>query len=210
MLVEAGKRMLHSGLTVETWGNISIRDPETQRIYFTPSAVPYDLCTEDDIVVCRLDGSILLGSRNPTIEKELHLAIYRSRPGVNAVIHTHPIYSTVFACTRTSIPQITDEAAQVLGDIVQVADYALPGSSGLAQNCLNALGSKANACLLQSHGAVCVSTDMAGAFKVAAVLEMTAQIYLLILQTGKEFIPISQKDIAAMEAFAQRYYGQGE
>jgi L-fuculose-phosphate aldolase len=115
ILLDAGKRMLHSGLTVETWGNISVRDPETQKVYLTPSAMSYDTCVSDDIVVCDLNGNTLEGRRKPTIEKELHLLIYQNRPEVNAVIHTHPIHSMVFACTKTDIPQVIDEAAGARG-----------------------------------------------------------------------------------------------
>lgn len=210
ILLDAGKRMLHSGLTVETWGNISVRDPETQRVYLTPSAMSYDACLEEDIVVCDLFGNVLEGTRKPTIEKELHLSVYQNRAEVNAVIHTHPIHSTVFACTRISIPQVIDEAAQVLGDVVRVADYALPGSHELALNCINTLGKNANACLLQSHGAVCVGKDIGSAFKVAHVLEMTAKIYIMTMQIGKEPVPISESDIRAMKEFAEKRYGQGK
>jgi L-fuculose-phosphate aldolase len=210
ILLDAGKRMLHSGLTVETWGNISVRDPETQKVYLTPSAMSYDTCVPDDIVVCDLNGNTLEGRRKPTIEKELHLLVYQNRPEVNAVIHTHPIHSMVFACTKTDIPQVIDEAAQVLGDTVRAADYALPGSHELASNCVKTLGKNANACLLQSHGAVCVGKDMISAFKVAHVLEMTAEIFFMTLQIGKEAIPISGSDIAAMKEFAEKKYGQGK
>ena len=90
LIVKSGLRMANSGLTVETWGNISVRDPETGLVYLTPSAMPYDTITADDVVVCDLDGNIVEGTRKPTIETGMHLAIYRSRKDVNAVIHTHP------------------------------------------------------------------------------------------------------------------------
>ena len=208
MLVKAGKRMLHSNLTVETWGNISIRDPKSGKIYLTPSAMDYDSCCSNDIVVCDINGEILEGSRKPTIEKDLHLSVYRNHPEVNAIVHTHPIYSMVFACTGTTIPPVIDEAAQVLGDVVRVADYALPGSLDLAQNCVDTLGQEANACLLQSHGAVCVGDSIEMAFKVASVLEMTAQIYTLILQTNQVPLAISESDIQSMRDFATNHYGQ--
>ena len=96
-IVESGKKLENSGLTVETWGNISIRDPETGLVYLTPSAMKYSTIAEDDVVVCRLDGTIVEGHRKPTIETGLHLAVYRNREEVNAVIHTHPMYSMVYA-----------------------------------------------------------------------------------------------------------------
>ena len=79
-LIEAGKRMLHSGFTVGTWGNISVRDPETGYVYLTPSGMPYDTLTEDDIVVMDLDANRIEGERRPTIEYMMHLGIMKNRP----------------------------------------------------------------------------------------------------------------------------------
>lgn len=210
LIVESGKRMAGSGLTVETWGNISIRDAETQLVYLTPSAMLYDTITEDDVVVCSLDGTIVEGTRKPTIEKDMHLAVYRKRPDVNAVIHTHPMYSMVYAAQGKDIPLIIDEAAQVLGDVCKCTEYALPGSAELADNCVEALDDKANSCLIHSHGAVCVGADMDGAFKTAKVLEVTAQIYYMIEATGGKPVGISASDIAAMQDFVKNSYGQGK
>ncbi len=210
LIVESGKRMAGSGLTVETWGNISYRDPETQLVYLTPSAMLYDTIVEDDVVVCKLDGTIVEGTRKPTIETEMHLSIYRNREDVNAVVHTHPMYSMVYAAQGKDIPLIIDEAAQILGDTCRCAEYALPGTLELADNCVAALGEKSNACLVHSHGAVCVGGDMDGAFKVAKVLEVTSQIYYMIEATGGKPVGISTENVAAMQDFVKNSYGQGK
>lgn len=207
-IVTAGKKLINEGFTVETWGNISVRD-EAGRVYITPSGMDYETCTVDDIVVMDLNGSILSGERRPSIETDLHLGVYRSRPEVMAIVHTHPIYSTVFSCMGEGIPLgICDEAAQALGGEVKTAQYALPGSPELAKNCVDALGSSSNACLLRSHGAVCVGKDIRAAFKVAKVLEMTSEIYYRIRSIGGSFIPISQENISAMQDFVAHHYGQ--
>lgn len=210
LIVESGKRMAGSGLTVETWGNISFRDKDTGLVYLTPSAMLYDTIVEEDVVVCSLDGTIVEGKRKPTIETDMHLSVYRNREDVNAIIHTHPIYSMVYAAQGKDIPLIIDEAAQVLGDVCRCADYALPGSQELAKNCVEALGKKANTCLIHSHGAVCVSGDMDGAFKTAKVLEVTAQIYYMIEAAGGKPVGISEENIKAMQDFVKNSYGQGK
>ncbi len=208
VLVESGKKLIHEGFTVETWGNISVRDSDGV-VYITPSGMDYDTCTSDDIVVMTIDKEILSGNRVPSIETDLHLQVYRARPEVNAIVHTHPIYSTVFSAMGEGIPLgICDEAAQALGGEVKTATYALPGSIELANNCVDALGSQSNACLLQSHGAVCVGRDIRGAFKVARVLEMTSEIYYRIRSIGGSFIPISAENIKAMQTFVASKYGQ--
>jgi L-fuculose-phosphate aldolase len=139
---------------------------------------------------------------------DLHLKIYRARQDVNAIVHTHPIYSQVFAVLREPIPPIIDEAAQLMGGPVPCAAYALPGSPELARNCVEALG-KGWACLMANHGAICVGADMDGAFKISIVLEMTAHIYQLARSIGK---PVYLEDdlVAAMHDYAYNRYGQGK
>ena len=207
VVVSAGKKLIREGFTVETWGNISVRD-ENGLVYITPSGMDYETCTVDDIVVMTLDKKIVSGSRRPSVEADLHLGVYRARPEVGAVVHTHPISSTVFSCMGESIPLIIDEAAQALGAEVKPAAYALPGSIELANNCVEALGKKANACLLQSHGAVCVGCNIKRAFTVAKVLEMTAEVYFRIRSIGGNYIPISDANIAAMQGNIAEMYGQ--
>jgi len=207
LIVDAGLRMLRSDLTVETWGNISARDPRTNLVYLTPSAMRYDIIREDDIVVVKSDGTVMESSRKPTIEMELHLGIYRARPDINAVVHTHPVYSQVFAVLREDIPPVIDEAAQILGGVVRCAAYALPGSPELAKNCVEAIGEKGRACLLANHGAVCAGVDMDNAFRVAAVLEMTAHIYQLARVIGKPVI-LGEELVKTMHDFAYNRYGK--
>ena len=208
LIVDSGLKMLNGGYTVETWGNISCRDPETQRVYITPSGMDYSTLCEDDVVVVDLDANVLEGKRRPSIETGLHCAIYRARGDVNAVVHTHPIYSTVFSCIGEDIPMLIDEAAQCMGDVCRTTEYALPGSVEIAQNCIKALGQKANSCLLKSHGAVCVAGDMPGAFRVVKVLEVTAQMYQMIRAMNCQYHPISQENIEKMQYFVCHCYGQ--
>jgi L-fuculose-phosphate aldolase len=167
----------------------------------------YDALCEDDIVVAKLDGTLVEHRRKPTIEKDMHLGIYRARPDINAIAHTHPIYSQVFAVLREDIPPVIDEAAQIMGGAVRCAAYALPGSAELAKNCVEALGEKGRACLLANHGAVCVGANMDGAFKVSTVLEMTAHIYQLARAIGKPAV-LGEDLVAIMHDFAYNQYGK--
>ena len=161
----------------------------------------------EDVAVADLEGNILSGRRKPTIELELHLDLYRTRPEINAVIHTHPVHSQVFAVLRRPIPPIIDEAAQVLGGTVPVAQYALPGTKELAENVAAAMEGRVRACLMANHGAVCVGESMEQAFKVCAVLEMTAQIYQQALLLGEPHI-LSDELVDEMWDFANNRYGK--
>lgn len=208
LIVDAGLRLIGSGMTVATWGNISARDPETDLVYLTPSGMDYASVTRDDIVVCDYSGDIKEGARKPTIEKDLHIEIYKARKDINAIVHTHAVDSTTFACMGRDIPVITDEAAQVLGGPVKCAEYALPGTLDLAANGVKALGAEGMACLLQSHGAVCLGTDMNEAFKVSKVLEMTALIYYRVISAGEKPLMIPEDKVAFMRDFMKNHYGQ--
>lgn len=207
-LVDCGMRMLQSGLTVETWGNISVKDPETGLIYLTPSGMKYDIIKPDDIVVMDHELNIVEGERKPTIEYGMHIRIMNARPDVCAVIHTHPVDSQVFACLHKDIPPIIDEAAQLLSGTVKCAEYALPGTEELADNVIRALGDGA-ACLMANHGAVCVGKDMDAAFRVCTVLEMTAKIYQKALTIG-EPEAITDEKVSFMSDFVANHYGQGK
>lgn len=206
-LVRAGREMLGRGLTVETFGNLSIRDPETELVYLTPSAMAYHTITEEDVVVVDMEGNLVEGHRRPTIEKEVHLSLYRAHPEVNAIIHTHPIHSQVFAVLRRPIPPVMDEAAQVLGGTVKVAEYALPGTEALAQSVCAAMEGRVRACLMANHGAVCVGATMEQAFKVCTVLEMTAEVYRLALSVGEPVV-LPDELVDEMWDFANNRYGK--
>lgn len=205
----AGVRMIDSGLTVGTWGNISLVDREEGLVYITPSGMDYHALVDDDIVVFDLEGNHVEGERRPSIEYRLHIGVLAAREDAGACIHTHPVFSTVFSSMGRGIPiNLHDEAAQALGADVRCAKYALPGSEELAREAIAALGEGSNACLLRSHGAVCVGADLDGAFKVSTVLEMVSEIWWRILATGGDYVPISDDNVRAMQAFVATKYGQ--
>lgn len=205
----AGIHMLDSGITIATWGNVSYCDRETGLMYITPSGMDYHSLTNDDIVVFDLDGNHIEGERRPSIEHDLHRLVLRERTDVTAVIHTHPIFSTVFSSMGEDIPiDIHDESAQALGDTVKCCKYCLPGTREIAEEVAKNLSGKSNACLMKSHGAVCVGEDMDSAFKVSTVLEMVAEIYWRIRATGGTYVPIAPENVAAMQDFVKTKYGQ--
>lgn len=206
MLIDAGLRMVSSGLTVETWGNISLRDPETGLIYLTPSGMPYDKITKDDVVVMNSSFEVVEGFRRPTIENEMHIMILNRRKDINAVIHTHPVYSQVFALLHEDIPAAIDEAAQILAGPARCAEFALPGSTELAQNVDKALGD-GFACLMANHGAVCVGGDIEYAFRACKVLEMTAQIYYMARAIGTPQV-LPPETVATERNYVLHSYGQ--
>ena len=207
LIVDSGKKMAGSGLTVATWGNISLREGES--VYITPSGMDYaSLLPEEITEVSAADGRVLSGARRPSTETALHLAVYAARPEVRAIVHTHAAESTAFAVTGRTVPVITDEAAQVLRGAVRTAEYALPGTRELAERCVEALGAEAMACLLRSHGAVCLGESLKAALVCARVLEQTCEIYRLAQSLGGPAKPFPKERVETMKLFLQNSYGQ--
>jgi L-fuculose-phosphate aldolase len=204
----ACRRFAASGLTLSTWGNISVRDSTDGSVHITPSGMDYTTLTAGDMVAMDIAGAVIAGTRTPSTEAALHLAVYRARGDVAAIVHTHSLYATVFAASGREIPVLTDEAAQALGGVVRVARYALPGSAALAEACVEALGAAGVACLLRSHGAVCVGGSLDEAFRATTVLEVTAHIYAAMLAAGLTPAEMRADDIATMRDFALHRYGQ--
>ncbi|MFW6136242.1 MAG: class II aldolase/adducin family protein [Chloroflexota bacterium] len=205
-IVEAGLTMVRRALTVGTWGNVSARDRETGLIYISPSAMDYEDIRCEDVVVLDDELEVVDGSATPSIEKHMHLAVYKAREGVNAVIHTHPLYSSVLGVNGMELPGISEDFVQIVGDKIICSEYALPGTQELAENVVVALGNR-NAVLLPNHGTVYVGKDMDHAFKICDVVEKTAHVYILAKSIGTPHL-IAEEDIKEMQYFAQNLYGQ--
>ncbi len=129
-IVDGGLSLFNQGLTVGTWGNLSLRDRETGLIYIKPSGMPYPDITADDIVVMDKNFRVVEGHRKPSIEYHLHISVMNARDDVNAIIHTHPVYSSVFGVLREEIPGIAGFVL-IVGDKIVCCEYALPGTPQL-------------------------------------------------------------------------------
>lgn len=208
MIVDGGMILFDQGLTVGTWGNLGIRDPETNLFYLKPSGMKYPEITIDDIVVMNEKKEIIDGHRKPSIEYNFHIAIMEERKDVNCVLHYHPVYSSVFGVIYEDIPGIGEDFVQLIGDKVINCEYALPGTQELADNVVKALG-KRNAVLIPNHGSICVGGDFDTALKTIHVLEKTAHICILARTIGTPHL-IDPDDIKAMQDFARNHYGQGK
>jgi L-fuculose-phosphate aldolase len=136
----------------------------------------------------------------------MHNMIFKTRPDVNAIIHTHATFSTAFCVTKQSIPPIIEDFVQIVGKSVDCAEYALPGTPELAVNAVKALG-KNNAVLLVNHGTLCVGNSIDFAFTISDVVERAAYIYILSKTIGDPHL-INDKDILFMQDFAKNKYGQ--
>ena len=206
LIVNTGRKLYKQNLTIGTWGNISVLDPDTDLVYIKPSGMNYNEIDLEDIMVIDKKGKIVEGFRRPSIEMPMHLSIYNARKDVKAIVHYHPIYSSVLAVTGVNLPGICEDFVQIVGEKVLCAKYALPGSEELAKNAVVSLGNR-NAVFLLNHGTLCVGRDIKEAMKVCYVVEKTAHIYILSKNVGKCRV-IPEEDIKVMQDFAKNSYGK--
>lgn len=173
-LVATARRTVADGLVVGTSGNVSVRVDDT--VLVTPTGVPYDRLTPDDVVGVDLDGRQVLGSLLPTSELPMHLAIYRATDA-RAVVHTHAAHATAVSTLVPELPLI-HYMAGALGGPVRVAPYATYGTPELAENMLQALTHR-TACLLQNHGTIAYGASLNQAYDRTAQLEWMCRVWLL-------------------------------
>ncbi|MFP5229799.1 MAG: class II aldolase/adducin family protein [Acidobacteriota bacterium] len=181
-LVRYGKWLYRLGYMPATAGNLSVRLDE-DRVLVTPTGASKYLLRSRDIVVVDLDGRQLEGARQATSELGMHLAFYRQRDDVRAVIHAHPPVATAFACAGWALEEmICQEAAMTLGP-VPLARYATTGTDEVADS-LRPLIPEHDTILLASHGAVACGPTLFSAFLKMETLEHVAQIRLAAQQLG--------------------------
>lgn len=205
-IIETGKALLREGLVLGTWGNISTRLISREGFLITPSGIPYSALNPEDIVLVDDDGRKIGGRRRPSSETLLHAAIYRRRPDVCSIIHTHSPYASVFAVNRREIPPILEEMAQILNGGVRVAAYALPGARELADSACIALQDRP-AVLLANHGLVGVGESLRSALLICRVVEKAAHVFLLAKQIGDPYV-FNEKEINEIRRNFLTNYGQ--
>jgi L-fuculose-phosphate aldolase len=186
-----------------------LKDPSGRELLaITPNARYYDLLNVDDIVVADFEGQNVEGELAISIEKMMHIGIYKARKKVNAIIHTHPVFGSAISVAGLEIPTILDDQATYIGGEIKVAEYALPGTQELVKNVLSALGPR-NAVLLANHGALSVGRDMREAFTVCELVEKTAKIYLCALSLGRVH-PLPAEAAEVEKAYFDFIYGESE
>ena len=176
-IIDASTLLSNLGLLTGKSGNLSARK-NTDQIVVTPTQKDYSTLTPNDLVIVDLRGNVIKGKLNPTSELPMHLEIYKRRPKVQAIIHTHTTYATVLAVAHSKLPAIIDESTIKLGGDISVSKYAVAGTEELAKNVAESLGTK-NASLIANHGCVTVGRNISEALENMILLEHTAQIYVI-------------------------------
>lgn len=210
-VLEAAQQMAQMGLVVGTSGNVSMRLREhsgRELLAITPNARYYDTLNVDDIVVADFEGENVEGELAISIERMLHIGIYKARKKVNAIIHTHPIFGSAISVATLEIPAFLDDQVTYIGGEIKVAEYAIPGTQELVDNVISALGPR-NAVLLANHGAVSVGRDMREALTICELAEKTAKIYVCALSLGR-INPLPAEAAKVEKAFFNFIHGDSQ
>ena len=175
-VLEAAKDMLRRGLVEGTAGNISARRSDGN-IVITPSSVDYGDMQLDDLVLIDPQGAVLHAAdgRSPSSEAKLHLACYQAFDDIGSVIHSHPVWATMFAIAHQPIPACIDEFAVYCGGEGRCTDYAASGTPEVGANAVKALEGR-GAALTANHGLVAVGPRPDKVLHITALVERTAQI----------------------------------
>ena len=195
-----------SGLVTWTAGNISARDPESGFVVIKPSGIMYEELQPEDHVVVNLEGDVIEGDLKPSSDTESHLYIYRARPDVNGIVHTHSPYATAWAANGRGIPVYLTAHADEFGCAIPCAGFALIGSEAIGQQVIDHIGDSP-AVLLKNHGVFTIGKNARSAVKAAVMVEDVARTSLLALQLGTPDI-IDPEDVAKLHYRYTHIYGQ--
>ncbi len=195
-----------NNLVTWTGGNVSARDPETGLVAIKPSGVRYEDLRPEHMVVVDLDGKIVEGNLSPSSDTASHLYIYRHRPDVGGVVHTHSAYATAFAALGRPIPVYLTAMADEFGGPIPCGGFALIGGEEIGKVVVESIGSSV-ACLLKNHGVFTIGKNAAAAVKAAVMTEDVARTVWLALQLGQPE-EIAPENVAKLHYRYTHVYGQ--
>src|SRR5258708_4721569 len=172
------------GLVAWTGGNVSARDHGSGLVVIKPSGVRYEQLRPEQMVVLDLDGQVVEGSMKPSSDTASHLYIYRHRPDVGGVVHTHSPYATAFAANGRPIPVVLTSIADEFGGPIPCGDFSLIGDESIGKIVIESIG-KSPAVLLKNHGGFTIGSSAETAVKTAGMTEDLARSLWLAMEMGK-------------------------
>lgn len=193
-------------LVVWTGGNVSARDPETGLVAIKPSGVRYEQLRPHHMVVLDLEGNIVEGDLKPSSDTYSHLYIYRHRPDVGGVVHTHSRYATAFAAVGRPIPVVLTAIADEFGGEIPCGGFSLIGDESIGKVVVESIG-RSVAVLLKNHGVFTIGKSAEAAVKVAVMTEDNAAAVWMALQLGTPD-EIPAEDVAKLHDRYKNVYGQ--
>jgi L-ribulose-5-phosphate 4-epimerase len=196
------------GLVAWTSGNLSARVPGAGLMLIKPSGVDYEDLTPESMVLCDLDGNVVEGGYKPSSDTGSHAYVYRHRPDVGAVAHTHSTYATAWSARAEPIPCVITAMADEFGGQIPVGPFALIGDEEIGKGIVETLAAhRSPAVLMRNHGVFTIGRNARAAVKAAVMTEDVARTVHLARAYG-EPVPIPQADIDALHDRYMHVYGQ--
>ncbi len=200
--------LVRYGLVVWTAGNVSARVPGADLMVIKPSGVGYEQLTPHNMVVCDLDGHPVEDGLQPSSDCAAHAYVYRARPDVGGVVHTHSPYASAWAARGEPVPCVLTAMADEFGGEIPIGPFALIGGDDIGKGIVETLtGHRSPAVLMQNHGVFTIGPDARAAVKAAVMCEDVARTVHLARQLG-EPVPIPLDAIDALYDRYQNVYGQ--
>lgn len=197
-IVDTSQELVRKGYLMATGGNVSVRLPGQDGFAITPSNYDYMKMNAGDICILDFNLTMLEGHLAPSVESAMHGAIYHVRPDVNAIIHTHQVYTSALTLVKAPIPALFDEQVRFLGRSVDIIPYAPSGTGMLKDTVAKHVKNHNNAFMMQNHGALVFGHDMERAIHNVEILEKCSLAYLLAICSERKVskIPLAVREIA--------------
>lgn len=205
-LVELHLELPKNNLVVWTGGNVSGRDPESGHVVIKASGIRYEEMRPQHMVVVDLNGKLVEGDYKPSSDVYSHLYIYKHRPDVGGVVHTHSTYATAFAAVNKPIPVVLTAIADEFGGPIPCGGFALIGDDAIGKVVVDCIG-KSPAVLLKNHGVFTIGKNPKAAVKAAVMTEDNAKTVWLAMQIGTPD-EIPQADVEKLHHRYRNVYGQ--
>ena len=183
-LVRLNQELPKNHLVTWTSGNVSIRDPETGYVAIKPSGIMFEDLTAEGMVVLDLDGHVIEGANKPSSDTASHLYIYRARPDVFGIVHTHSNYATAFAAIGKPIPVYLTAQADEFGGPIPCGGFALIGGEEIGREVVKSIGDSP-AIIMKNHGVFTIGPSGKAAVKAAIMVEDVAHTIWLAKQLGE-------------------------
>ena len=205
-LVELHQELPRNNLVTWTSGNVSGRDPETGLVVIKPSGIRYEDLTPENMVVVDLGGKVVEGKHKPSSDTFAHVCVYRHRPDVNGVVHTHSTFATAWAAVGKPIPPVLTAICDEFGGPIPVGAYAKIGGDEIGQEIVRSIGNSL-AILMKNHGVFTIGKTAEAAVKTAVMVEDVARTVFYALQLGKPD-EIPPEEVARAHQRYLKDYGQ--
>lgn len=205
-LVQLHLELPKNNLVMWTGGNVSARDPKSGLVVIKASGIRYEVMEPKHMVVMDLDGRQIEGDYKPSSDVNSHLYIYRHRPDVGGVVHTHSRYATAFAAVGMPIPCVLTAIADEFGGPIPCGGFALIGDEAIGKVVVEGIGNSP-AMLLKNHGVFTIGKNAAAAVKAAVMTEDAAATVWLALALGTPDV-IPQEDVDKLHDRYTNVYGQ--